>query len=112
VLAEAARVEREAKLRQVLAEKLHFWIFAAVDRIRGGTAAPALHEDKFVTAGMASIEIVFAARTPATIEKLQALGMRVTLIKGALRAEGVIPAEKLAELAIMEEVKLVLPKMR
>jgi Ca-activated chloride channel family protein len=111
MLAEAARIEREAKLRQMLAEKLHFWIFAAVDRMRGGSPAPAVNEEKFVSQGMANIEIVFAARTPETIEKLKALGMQVTMIKGALRAEGVIPAEKLADLAIMEEVKLVLPKM-
>jgi Ca-activated chloride channel family protein len=112
MLAEAARIEREAKLRQMLAEKLHFWIFAAVERMRGGSAAPALHEEKFVSQGMANIEIVFAARTPETIEKLKALGMRVTMIKGALRAEGIIPAEKLAELAIMEEVRVILPKMK
>jgi hypothetical protein len=112
MIAEAARIEREAKLRQLFAEKFHFWIFAAVERMRGGSAAPALHEETFVTQGMANIEIVFAARTPETIEKLKALGMRVTMIKGALRAEGIIPAEKLAELAVMEEVKLVLPKMR
>jgi hypothetical protein len=112
MLAEAARIEREAKLRQMLAEKLHFWIFAAVDRMRAGSAAPAPHEEKFVSQGMANIEIVFAARTPETIEKLKALGMRVTMIKGAFRAEGIIPAEKLAELAIVEEVKLVLPRMR
>jgi Ca-activated chloride channel family protein len=112
MLAEAARIEREAKLRQMLAEKLHFWIFAAVERMRGGSAAPAVNEDRFVTGGKANIEIVFAARTPETIEKLKALGMQVTMIKGALRAEGIIPAEKLAELAIMEEVKLILPKMK
>ena len=111
MLAEAARIEREAKLRQMLAEKLHFWIFAAVERMQKGLTAPAVNEDRFVTGGKANIEIVFAARTPATIEKLKALGMQVTLIKGALRAEGIIPAEKLAELAVMEEVKLILPKM-
>lgn len=111
ILAAAERIEREAKLREMFAEKLHFWVFAAVDRMRSGSAVPAPQEYKFVWQGMANIEIVFAVRTPETIEKLKALGMRVTMIKGALRAEGVIPAEKLAELASVEEVKLILPRM-
>jgi Ca-activated chloride channel family protein len=111
MLSVAARIEREAKLRQLLAGKLHFWIFAVVERMQKGLTAPAVNEDRFVTGGKAIIEIVFATRTPETIEKLKALGMQVTLIKGALRAEGVIPAEKLADLAGMEEVKLVLPRI-
>ena len=112
MLADAARIEQAARRRQMLAEKLHFWIFAAVERMQQGLTAPAINEDRFVTGGKANIEIVFATRTPATIEKLKALGMQVTLIKGALRAEGIVPAEKLAELAGIEEVKLILPKMR
>jgi TonB family protein len=109
---EILKALENARIRTMLAEKLQFWVFAAVERMQSGETAPALHEDKFVSQGMANIEIVFAARTPETIEKLKAFGMQITLIKGALRAEGIIPAEKLAELAIMEEVKLILPKMR
>lgn len=111
MLAAAARIEQAFKRRQLFAEKLHFWIFAAVERMEKGSTAPAVNEDKFVTGGRANIEIVFTVGKPEMLEKLRALGMRVSRLRGALRAEGSIPVEKLAELAAIEEVKMILPRM-
>lgn len=105
-----ADVEK-ARIRANLAEKLQFWVFAAVERMQNGIATPAPNEDKFVRDGKAAVELLFTVRNPETLEKLKELGMRVTLLKGALRVEGAIPVDKLAELAAIEEVKLVLPRM-
>lgn len=109
MLAESERIEREAKRRQMIAEKLQFWVFAVVERLQKGISAPALNEDKFVSEGKASVEIVVSETRPETLQKLKDLGFEIVSEKGNLK--GTIPVAKLGGLAELAEVTLILPRM-
>jgi Ca-activated chloride channel homolog len=99
----------EADRRQLLAGRLHFWVFAVVERVQKA-GAPAPNEEKFVTGGNANIKIVLSANTPGIPEKIRAAGFVGTMEKGVL--VGSVPVARFAELAAMPEVKFILPRMK
>ena len=103
------RLEKEAKQRQMLAEKFHFWVFAVYERLQKGQSGPAENESKFVADGKAFVQIRFTTKTPEAIEKLKNLGFEITSDKAEKFVIGKIPLEKLAELAEIAEVQYVLP---
>ncbi len=91
-------------------EKLHSWVYAVAERVQKNISAAAPNEAKFVRDGKAEIQIVLTANTPEAIAKLKALGFEVVTEKETTLS-GRITIEKLAHLAELDEVKLVLPKM-
>lgn len=101
----------EADLREVkLKTRLHTWLYAVVERV-DKKASPTPNESTFVRDGRASAEIVFtSAVTPSVLEKLKALGFEVGKAEGSL-VQGTIAVEKLRELADIDEVKYVMPRM-
>jgi len=91
-------------------QKLHTWLYAVVDRVEK-KASPTPNESTFVRDGRASVEIVFtAAVAPGVLEKLKALGFEVGKADGK-SVVGSIVIEKLRELAEIDEVKYVMPRM-
>jgi hypothetical protein len=91
-------------------QKLHTWLYAVVDRVEK-KASPTPNESTFVRDGRASVEIVFtAAVAPGVLEKLKALGFEVGKADGK-SVVGSIVIEKLRELADIDEVKYVMPRM-
>ncbi|HEY0462443.1 MAG TPA: TonB family protein, partial [Pyrinomonadaceae bacterium] len=77
-LAAEQRRAEEARFRQMLAEKMHFWVFAVFERIEKNQAGPTLNEAKFVRDGAAEVEIWLTAKTPQTIEKLKNAGFEIS----------------------------------
>jgi hypothetical protein len=96
---------------QRLKEKLHFWIYALVDRLQRNVSTPTANEALFVKDGKAEVAITLAAKTPETLAALKALGFELVSEKGKVIVIGRIPAEKLTALADLDAVKLVLPKI-
>ena len=112
-MTEAQKVEIEkAKRRQMLAEKLHFWVFALVERLQKGATEITPNETKFVREGKAEIQIQLTAKTPEVIEKLKLAGFEVADDKNAKFIIGKIAIEKLASLAEITEVQYVLPNVK
>jgi len=98
---------RKARLK----EKLHSWLYAIVARLAKGDAKPTANEAMFVHDGKADIQIELTARSAAVIEKLRAAGFELVAEKGKTSVTGRIALDKLAALADIEEVKLILPKI-
>jgi len=96
---------------QRLKEKLHSWLYAIVTRLAKGDARPSANEAMFVRDGKADIQIELTARSAAVIEKLRAAGFEVGAEKGKTSVTGRIALDKLAALADIEEVKLILPNI-
>jgi Ca-activated chloride channel family protein len=92
-------------------EKLHFWIYALVDRLAKGDIVPTPNESIFVHDGKADVRIELSLRSPAIMDQLKALGFEVIAYKGKTVVTGRIAIDKLAALAEIKEVKLVLPKI-
>jgi Ca-activated chloride channel family protein len=105
--AEAAALHR----RQRLAETLHFWIFDLVARFEKGDAAPADNDAKFVRDGKAHVEVFLGRFDSAIVEKLKAAGITVESIRSGRSVTGWIDVGKLAGLAEIAEVKLILPRV-
>ncbi|MDQ3748065.1 MAG: energy transducer TonB, partial [Acidobacteriota bacterium] len=101
----------EVLKQQVLAQKLHVWIYALVERRQKGVTAPTSNETKFVKDGKAIVQIRFSVKTPETIEKLKALGFEVVSEKDKDTIFGRIGIEKIVNLAEMAEVQYILPKL-
>jgi Ca-activated chloride channel homolog len=95
---------RQERLR----EKLHMWLYALVERIDSKVTTPTTNEVMFVHDDKADIQLDLSAADTATIEKLKAAGLEVTGQKGTTLT-GRIAVEKLAGLADITEVKLILP---
>ncbi len=110
--AEIERTEKEAKHRQMLAEKLHFWVFDVVERLRKGETNLTQNETKFVENGKAAVQIRLTTKSPAVVEKLEALGFEVVDEKDAKFIIGRIEAEKLDDLTEIAEVQYVLPWLK
>ena len=98
---------REARLK----EKLHSWLYAIVARLAKVDAKPTQNEAMFVHDGKADIQIELSARSPEVIEKLKAAGFEVVSEKGKTIVTGRIALDKLASLAEIPEVQLILPKI-
>jgi hypothetical protein len=92
---------------QRLKDKLHAWLYALVDRLRKKAAAGP-NESKFVHDGKAEIVVSLSSSSAAAIEKLRKAGLEIVSEKGNILT-GRISIEKLAGLADMNEIKLILP---
>lgn len=106
----AVATDGELRLRR-LAEKLHFWIAAVVGRLQNGRSTPEPNESKFVRDGKAEIQIELFSKSQAALDKLKATGFEQTTERGKAVVIGRIAIEKLAGLAEIDEVKLILPKI-
>lgn len=93
-------------------EVLHAWIYALVTRLGAGKNEPTLNEAKFVRNGKAEIRVVLTGKSPVAAEKLKALGFEIESTKDGIDLTGRIAVEKLAALAEVEAVKLVLPRTK
>jgi TonB family protein len=93
---------------QLLKQKLHTWLYALVNRITYKVDSPATNESQFVRDGKANIQIDLTRADAATIEKIKAAGLEVVGQKGN-RVTGRVALDKLAGLADIAEVKLILP---
>jgi Ca-activated chloride channel family protein len=111
-LAAQQRKEQEGKYRQVLAEKFHFWVFAAFERLQNGQINPAQNEAKFVREGFAEVEIWLTAKTPETLEKLKSAGFEIVSEDKTKIVIGRIAVEKLSKLAEIAEVQYIFPKLK
>ncbi len=100
----------EQAREQKLKDKLHSWVYAVVERLQKNDSAATPNEAKFVRDGKADIQVVLTAKTPEAIAKVKALGFELASEKGTILT-GRVAIEKLAPLAELDEVKLVLPKM-
>ena len=99
---------RERRMKEVL----HAWIYALVTRLGAGKNEPTLNEAKFVRNGKADIRVVLTGKSPVAAEKLKALGFEIESTKDGIDLTGRIAVEKLAALAEVEAVKLVLPRTK
>lgn len=102
--------QAEADRLQLIAEKFHFWVFAVVQRAQKAGSASSPNEEKFVNGVNANIKIVLSTNMPGIPGNIRAAGFVGTREKGELL--GSIPIARLAELAAMPEVKLILPRMK
>ena len=97
----------EAIRAQKLKDKLHGWLYAVVQRLEKKTAAGP-NEALFVRDGKAEIRITLSARSASVLEKLRKAGFEVAGEKGNVLS-GRIAIDKLADLADIDEVDLVIP---
>ena len=110
--AETERREKEAKYRQMIADKFHFWVFALVERWQKGETALTANDAKFVKDSKADVQIWLTAKSPEAIEKLKNLGFSIVDDKNAKFIVGRIAVEKLVNLAEIAEVQYVLPSVK
>ncbi len=104
-------VTPEMLRRQLLAEKLHVWLFELVERLQKNIAEPTANEAKFVAGGKAEIRVELTEKTPEVLAGLKNLGFEISAERGAKTVLGRIAVEKLAALAELKEVQYVLPKI-
>ena len=100
----------EDKRLRAVADKLHFWLFDLMTRLQDPTAKTGENEAKFVHNGQADVQIQLSKSSPAIMSKLKALGFVVDSDEG-LAVNGRIPIGKLADLARIDEVSLILPRI-
>lgn len=98
---------RSSKLK----DKLHSWIYGLVSNFRVSGYQLSQNEAKFVRDGKAHIRIQLAAASPGVLQKLKAAGFEVISDKNKDELVGMIAVEKLAALAEIDGVKLILPKV-
>lgn len=108
-----------------LKSKLHSWLYALVTRLDKKDLSPGPNEAAFVHDGKAAIRIELSEASPEILEKLTALGFEfqdggittggdATVSERAIANKvltGQIAIDKLAALADLDAVKLVLPKL-
>jgi Ca-activated chloride channel family protein len=94
-----------------LETKLHFWLYQTVERLQKGETNPTENEAIFVKDGKAEIRVQLSAKTTEVLEKLKQFGFEIFGEKETILI-GQIPIEKLAQLAEIEEVQLVLPEIK
>jgi len=101
----------EMKRDAMIKAKLHTWLYAVVARLAKPDAKPAANEALFVREGKAAVRIDLKTLTPAVLEKLKAAGVELTKETGKATITGRISLDKLATLAEIDEVKLILPQL-
>ena len=109
---ETSVITPEIKRRQMLAEKLHVWLYALVERLQKAETAQTPNEAKFVKDRKAEVQVWFSNKTSAAVEKLKALGFEVSEEKQNKIVVGKIAIEKIADLAEIAEVQYVLPQVK
>jgi len=90
--------------------KLHFWVAALVRRSNASGSAPGVNEAIFVHDGKADLQIELTERSEAVMAKLKAAGFEVVGVKGKTTILGRADPERIAGLADIAEVKLILPR--
>jgi TonB family protein len=93
-------------------DKLHVWLYAIVERLRKGETSPTPEEAAFVHDGKAEVTIELTSRSPDILEKLKAAGFELTEEKRQNAVTGLLALDKLAGLADIAEVRLVLPVIK
>lgn len=89
-------------LRRKLLTKLHFRVFTLLGD------EPKLDE-RFVSNGVARLEITLAPRTPDTVEVVRAAGFEIDGYSGKASITGRVTLDKIAKLAALDEVRLIIP---
>jgi Ca-activated chloride channel family protein len=102
----------DAELRVFgIREKLHFWLYDLVQRRQSGKTVAGPNESKFISSGRAVLKVQMRERNGASLSKLKAVGFEVVKDSGKSQVEGRIGIDKIVDLAAMEEVMLVVPKV-
>lgn len=100
--------EKRAYLR---GKKFHVWLYAVMERLSANIAEPTPNESTFVSGGKAAVEVTLSANNSAVIGRLRAVGFETQETNGNTLI-GKIPIDRLAELADIDEVQLVIPHLR
>ena len=108
---ESAIVTPENLRRKILAEKLHVWLFALVERLQKGETVPTANEAKFIKDGRVEVQIRLSANSPEITEKLKNLGFEINGETNKNLISGKISVGKIADLAEIAEVRYILPKL-
>lgn len=108
---EKAQTTPEMLKRRMLAEKLHVWVFDLVERLQNGKTEASPNKAMFVKDNRAAIQIVLSVTSPEVWEKLRRAGFELEGAKHARIINGFIAPEKLSELAEIEAVQYVLPRV-
>lgn len=98
----------EITRRILLRQKLHFWIYDAVERLDKGETKAGVNEESFIFDGKAEIQVILTDNTPEIIAKLKKAGLEIEK-EIETRIIGRIAIEKIAGLAEIEEVSYVSP---
>lgn len=94
-----------------LKSKLHNWLYTLLLRLGNDDAKPGSNEALFVEDGKANISIQLKNSSQATLEKLKAAGFEFGRGNSKNLVVGKIAIDKLAGLAEIDEVILVLPQI-
>jgi hypothetical protein len=93
---------------EMLKSKMHSWVYALTSRLKNNVAIPAENESQFVREGKASVELELSGISDNVRAKLKAAGFEI-LKENKTKLSGRISIDKLASLADIDEVKLILP---
>ncbi|MCW5962096.1 MAG: VWA domain-containing protein [Pyrinomonadaceae bacterium] len=96
------------KRRVLLRHKVHFWVYDLIERLEKGSTETGVNDASFVVDGKASIRLVLNDGSPRTIARLKAAGMEISSVNG-VKVDGKIKTGKIAELALLDEIKYVSP---
>lgn len=91
-----------------LAAKMHSWVYDLVDRLTKGDSKPGPNEAYFVRGGKANLRVTVEKVTPELKARLASLGFEIVTEKGSVLV-GRIASPKLAQLAELDEIRLILP---
>lgn len=92
-----------------MAAKMHFWIYDLVMRLERGSGEPSANEASFVRDGTASVRVELGTRSASAVASLRAAGLEVTGETGRNAVVGRVPLAKLASLAAIDAVTLIMP---
>lgn len=106
--AETERLEK----RKMLAEKLHFWVFALIERPQTNVSAFAANEAKFVKDGKAEVQIRMTEKSFQAFNRFRELGFEIIEDKKAKIVIGRIAVGKLAALVEIAEIQYIFPSVR
>jgi len=88
--------------------KLHFWIYALVDRLEKGSEKPSEWESRFVKTGVADVRVLVKDGAENVNGILEAAGLKIYKSNDRM-VYGHIEIDRLYALAELEEVKYVTP---
>ncbi|MBX7056340.1 MAG: TonB family protein [Pyrinomonadaceae bacterium] len=99
----------EDKRAAALASKMHFWVYDLAMRLEKASGEPTANEARFVRDGNADVRVELNSRTAAVVSSLRSAGLEVTGETGKSAVTGRISVARLASLAAIEAVTLILP---
>lgn len=99
----------EDRRAAAMAAKMHFWIYDLVMRLERGSGEPSANEASFVRDGIASVRVELGTRSASAVASLRAAGLEVTGETGRNAVVGRVPLGKLASLAAIDAVTLIMP---